>query len=122
MPARYTIDKERRLVMSVGTGVLTAADMLVHQRQLKKDPDFDPDFSQLSDFTAVTAVDIRGEEVRALAVASIFSPTSRRAMLVATDEQFGLSRMFSALREARGEHGIRVFRDRDEALRWLVAE
>ncbi len=32
MPAYYNIDKERRLVMSTGSGVLTMTDALAHQR------------------------------------------------------------------------------------------
>jgi hypothetical protein len=50
---------------------------------------------------------------------NIFSPTSRRAMLAPIDVIFGIGRMFQMLRQARGETGIRVFRDREAAMRWL---
>ena len=40
MPAFYFIDKERRLVFSSGSGVLTLEDMLGHRSRLLKDPDF----------------------------------------------------------------------------------
>ena len=49
--AFYNIDKERRLVLSSGNGVLTKEDLLGHMDRLSKDPDFDPDFSQVLDFT-----------------------------------------------------------------------
>jgi hypothetical protein len=122
MPARYKIDKERRLVMSTAFGVVTMADGLAHQEKLRKDPDFDPSFSQLMDYTHVVKFEITAEDVRALAQQSVFSPDSRRAMLVRGDLAFGLARMFEALREDFGEQGIRVFRNLDDALDWILAK
>jgi hypothetical protein len=58
MAASYKIDKDRRLVCSTWSGVLTADEVLAQQRQLVNDPDFDPSFSQYSDFTGVRAVDL----------------------------------------------------------------
>jgi hypothetical protein len=118
--AFYKIDKERRLVMSSGTGVLTKADILGHMDRLSKDPDFDPDFSQVSDFTQLTGINIGPEDVRQLAERNIFSPRSRRAFVVKDDLQFGLARMFEIHRELKGETGIRVFRTLDEALDWVL--
>jgi hypothetical protein len=62
--AVYKIDKERSLVLSSGAGVLTKEDILGHMDRLSKDPDFDPDFSQLLDFTQITALEIEPEDVR----------------------------------------------------------
>ncbi len=122
MPAFYKIEKERRLVMSSGPGVLTREDILGHQDRLSKDPDFDPHFSQLLDFTHVTQVDITPEDVRLAARKNIFSPHSRRALLVKDDLQFGLARMFEIHRELEGEKGIQVFRTIDEALDWIFVK
>jgi len=122
MPAFYKIDKERKLVMSAGSGVLTREDLLGHQERLLKDPEFDPTFSQLLDFTHITKVDITPEDVRLAARKTIFSPQSHRAMLVKDDLQFGLARMFEIHRELNGEKGIRVFRNIDEALDWVFAK
>jgi hypothetical protein len=122
MPAFYKIDKERKLVMSSGSGVLTREDLFGHQERLLKDPEFDPTFSQLLDFTHITKVDITPEDVRLAARKTIFSPQSHRAMLVKDDLQFGLARMFEIHRELNGEKGIRVFRNIDEALDWVFAK
>lgn len=122
MPASYQIDKVRQLVISTASGFLTAADILGHQRRLVADPDFDPSCSQIVDCTAVTGIDLSPEDVRAVTAATIFSAHSRRAVVVATDEQLGFARMFKMMREAAGEYGIRVFRDRAEALRWVLPE
>lgn len=122
MPASYQIDKVQQLVISTASGFLTAADILAHQRQLLADPDFDPTCSQIVDCTAVTGIDLSPDDVRAVTAAAIFSAYSRRAIVVATDEQFGFARMFRMMREAQGEYGIRVFRERAEALRWALPE
>jgi hypothetical protein len=119
MPAFYKIDKERKLVLSSGSGVLTREDVLGHQDRLSQDPDFDSSFSQLSDFTHITKIEITPEDVRLAAKKSLFSPHSRRAMVVKDDLQFGLARMFEIHRELAGEKGIRVFRKIEEALDWV---
>jgi hypothetical protein len=121
MSAFYKIDKERRLVSSSGTGVLTKADILGHMDRLSNDPDFDPDFSQLIDFTEITGLEIGPEDVRQFAQRIIFSPRSRRAILVKDDLQFGLARMFEIHRDLNGETGIRVFRSLEEAQDWIMA-
>jgi hypothetical protein len=59
-------------------------------------------------------------DVRNLAQAKVFSPDSRRAILVNNDFAFGAARVFESLREFSGEKGIRVFRDLHEALDWIL--
>ena len=120
MSAFYKIEKERRLVMTSGSGVLTREDILGHQERLLNDPDFDPTFSQLIDFTQLTNTDITPADVQTAALRNIFSPSSRRALLVKNDFQYGLARMFEIHRDLAGETGIRVFRVLDEALDWVL--
>jgi hypothetical protein len=122
MPAYYKIDKERRIVMTSASGPLTLADALSHQQRLVSDPDFDPTFSQLMDLSHITAVDVNAADIRILAQANVFAPTSHRAILITSDVGFGLARMFEVLRESAGEPGIEVFRDLDKALDWVLAK
>ena len=122
MPFHYKIDKERKLVMSTGFGVFTMADAWSHQEKLRKEPDFDPSFSQPMDLSHVTKIELQPEDVRRLAQASIFAPNSKRAILVTSEVGFGLARMFSILRETLGEKGIEAFRNLDDALDWVLAK
>jgi hypothetical protein len=122
MPFFYKIDKPRRLVMSTAAGVLTKAEVLSLQDQLRKDPDFDPTFSQLSDLTHVTGMDITGADMRELAARTAFSPKSRRAVIASNDLAYGLARMFEQFRETKGDQGIRVFRKLEDALDWVVGK
>ncbi|MFI5351201.1 MAG: hypothetical protein ACHQ2Z_16775 [Elusimicrobiota bacterium] len=119
MPAEYKIDTARRLVLTVGSGVVTMADLQGHQERLRQDPEFEPRFSQLLDFTGVTKLEFGANDVRQLALKPIFSSTSRRAVLTTNDEAFRFARLFETLRHVWGERGIRVFRDRGEALDWI---
>jgi hypothetical protein len=121
MPAFYKIDKKNRLVMTTGSGTLTMADSLGHQEKLRDDPEFDPSYAQLLDFSHVSKVELNSEDIRRIAKESIFSPTSRRAILVTNDTAYGLARMFEILRETAGDTGIEVFRSLDEALDWVLA-
>lgn len=98
MPASYKIDKDKRLVLMNAWGVLTFADAVAHRDKLLADPDFDPSFSQISDFTAVTKVAISAHELRQLAGLAVFAPQARRAFVAPADEKFGLGRMFVAHR------------------------
>jgi hypothetical protein len=122
VPAFYKIDKERRLVMTTAWGVATMSEALAHQQRLMNDPDFAPCFSELSDFTHVTTLELSVENVQRLAQINVFSPDSRRAFLVSSDAAHVFAKMFENVREKMGEHGIRVFRELDDALLWVLSE
>jgi hypothetical protein len=122
MPSFHKIDKERRLVLSTATGILNKGEALAYQQRLLDDPDFDPSYSQLSDFTHITAYDLSAEDVRQLAQRNIFSPASRRSFLVGNDLAFGLARVYEIHRETAGERGIRICRSLEEALDWVLSK
>jgi hypothetical protein len=119
MPAGFVIDLAQRTVFSRAEGEFSYADGEDHLRRLLADPGFDPSFSQLFDFLAVTSVRLSSDEVRRLAETNVFLPHTPRAFVVSSDLTFALSRMFDSYRRLKGEEGIRIFRDLDEAVRWL---
>jgi hypothetical protein len=121
MPTFFKIDKEHKLVLSTVSGVVTIADALAHRENLRRHPDFDPSFSQLVDLSNVTKIEFSHEDVERFAQDTIFLLNSRRAALAIGDHAYGLARMFETLREFKGEEGVRVFRNLDEALDWVLA-
>ena len=121
MPCFYKIDKDRRIVLSSASDVLRVEDILGHQERLLNDPDFDPSYAQLLDFTQCTKFELTPDDVRLAAKKSIFSPHSRRALVVNNDVQYGLARMFEIHRDLAGEVGIGVFRSIDDALGWVLS-
>ncbi|HVP31491.1 MAG TPA: hypothetical protein VMW35_20275 [Myxococcota bacterium] len=121
MPIDYRIDKQRGVVWSRATGVVTDADLLQHQERLRRDPDFQPHFRQLFDFTSGTVNAVTGRAIRQLAAAPAFGKGSKRALLVHADSAFGLARMFQTLRDEQ-EDEVAVFRDEAAARAWLGVE
>jgi hypothetical protein len=122
VPFTYAIDNERRLVVSTGSGVLTTADILAHIEGLKRDPNFDPSFRQLMDFTEVTEAQLPSDQIRHLAQMTVFSCRSQRAIVVGGSPFFfGLARMYEMSLPGSGTEmaWIHVFEDLDSAKRWL---
>jgi hypothetical protein len=118
MPATYVIDVRHKLVISKGTGVVTAADLEEHQKRLRSDPQFQPDFWQLADFSATTDVQVTVDDIRRLAQGSPFRSGSRRALVVPRPVLVGIGRMFQTLTEEDGVD-LQLFDTLAEASRWL---
>ena len=100
-----------------------AAELLGHQDRLMRDPDFDPGFRQVADFTGTTSILVSSEDVRAMAARNFFGQGARRCVIAPTPEIFGLARMFQTFRElSGGKEELNIFSEREEALRWLFAD
>ncbi|MFI5363897.1 MAG: hypothetical protein ACHQ49_18190 [Elusimicrobiota bacterium] len=121
MPFHYTIDKNRKLVLTTEVGVFTLVDALAHQEQLRWDPNFVPTYRQLMDLSGVTKIALRPQDLRKLAERPIFAPNTRRAILSPNEDVSGIAEMFASFREGFGDRGIRVFRKLDDALAWIGA-
>ncbi len=120
MPYRYTIDAERKLVITTGWGQVTFAKLLAHQEQLAGDPRFNPEFNQLVDATAVTGLDVSLEEARKIVSRRVFSPAARRAFLGSGLSVVAAGRLMQAFAQfAKEREQISVFHERDAALKWL---
>ena len=115
----FHIDTDRKMVFSTFEGILTEADMNAEWDRLRTSPDFDPKYWQLIDFAMVTKFDVSVNFMRHLGSSKpLFEVSSRRAIVVASDEVFGTMRL--AITHTAGAAGdIRVFRDMAEARRWL---
>ncbi|MFL5544798.1 MAG: hypothetical protein ACJ792_08825 [Gemmatimonadaceae bacterium] len=118
MPISYDIDGKQRLVISRLSGVVTNDEVYNHNKRLRTDPQFDPNYRQLIDLTGITEVRIDTSTVTASAQDQYFTPGARRAFIASTDVTFGLARMFALRAEASG-HTIEVFRERRQAEDWL---
>jgi len=121
VPVSLKIDKDRKLVQTTGSGFLTKAEVLAHQDQILKHPDFDPSFAQLADFARLTNTDINMGDLQTFAKQDVFSIHSRRAIIVKSDLAFGFAKIFELYRQLAGARGIRVFRTHHEALNWILA-
>ena len=119
MPADFLIDVRAGVVFTKGVGVLRREDVLELQERLVAHPDFRPHFSQLVDSRDVSQVELSVEDLSELTAGTAFNSTSKRAMLVPSDVQFGISRIYQTYSELKGHTGFRVFRDTQKAFDYL---
>ncbi|MFI5281286.1 MAG: hypothetical protein ACHQU1_12390 [Gemmatimonadales bacterium] len=118
MPAAYTIDESRSIVLSRAWGVVTDGDLFAHARTLAADPRFRPHFRHFSDFRDSTRTDITRTGLRHHSNLNPFGQGARRAIVVGSDVVYGMGRMYQVMRAEDGDE-LEVFRDADLAFDWL---
>jgi len=114
----YRIDKARRIVFAKASGRVTDDEAFAEQRRLEADPDFEPDMGQLFDGREVSEFRVTSPGIRRLARRSPFGRGSRRALVAARDDTYGMARMYEMLRLGQGDE-VTVVRSLSEALAWL---
>lgn len=118
------IDAAGGLRTHVVTGSLSLAQLREALERVYKRPDFDPGHHVLwdlrgADLKGFAAADV--EETASLVAARWkATPGTRAALVVTRDVDYVLSRMYEQMLTANWQGEIRVFRDGDEALRWLA--
>jgi hypothetical protein len=120
MPLTVTVDKQRALIITHGSGVLTLDDIASARAQARANPDFDSSFYELFDIRDLTEVQLSGAEIARVAASSVLGPGVCRAFVVANQRQHGLARMFSGFAEPHDQRVV-VFRDMTVAESWLAA-
>lgn len=118
MPITYELDVAGEMVRTRGWGVLTEGEAEALYATLRADPAFRPTFRQRCDLREVTQIDATTDALRNLARAKTFAPGAHRAFVVGRDVDYGLARIFQAYSEL-GDAEMRVFRDWEEAERWV---
>jgi hypothetical protein len=118
MPASYTIDIDRKIVVSRIWGAATEDEIFDHGQRLRNDPQFRPDFRQLVDMSELTEIRVGSGVIREASRDQFFSPGVRRALVANSDAAFGMARMYAIASEDAGQT-IEVFRDINAAEAWL---
>jgi hypothetical protein len=119
MPADFIIDVQAGVVFTKAVGDLVLADMWGHRERLLAHPDFRPELNQLMDLRECSPLQLTADQILQIARPRVYSDNSRRALLVSSDLQYGLSRMFETFNELNGDTNVRVFRDERQALDFL---
>lgn len=118
MPGSYWIDAQRGIVFSRGWGAMSDGEIVAHAQDLGKDPRFRSTFRQVVDFRDLHEIQVTSEGVRTLAQVHPFHRQAHRAVVVASDAVFGLTRMFTLLADADPEH-FGIFRSLEPAMEWI---
>jgi hypothetical protein len=120
VPLSYAIDHEYGVIVVTASGMVTAAEAADLQQRVSKDPEYDPRRPALIDLTGAIKLEWTTEQARALAAGTVTDRSTRRAMVVGSEHDFGVARMFQTY-TAVGGHGanVHVFYDYEEAMKWL---
>ena len=122
MPITYTIDSAQSLVLTMATGVLTSKELLEHKERLVEDPQFRPDMLELSDVRDITGLEVTPEAIRQFVQKDADHAEKlgdhKMAIVVRTDIVFGMARMYEMM-TSQNLPGVGVFRDLNEARKWL---
>jgi hypothetical protein len=119
---RFQVDPEARIRIAFFEGVVDDQEVLGSYGALVSQPDYDPTLDDMVDMGGVERLEVSSETVRRLV--DMFTPldtdqvVTRLAIVAPKDHVFGMARMYEILRSDAPEQ-IRVFRDRDQAERWL---
>jgi hypothetical protein len=117
------LDPGAGLRVHVITGRLTYAEVRDTLEELYAGPDFDPTMNALWDMREAVTTDISSDDVRKVAQLVRGRPpigvSSRVALVVSRDADFGMARMYEAQLDGASQSGLRVFRDIDEATAWV---
>jgi hypothetical protein len=120
MPLSYAVYREHCLVIITGSGRVTWDEIKERQDQIKSDPDFNPEFNEIVDLRAVTALDMSSEHAQVLARRMLFSFASKRAFVAADPVVFGVARTWENFTHISDNPSqIRLFNDLPSALKWL---
>ena len=123
MPVDFKIDTERRLIVATVFDEISDTDIIEALNASVSDPDFEPGFNVLSDHTRITRP-ITTEQVK-LMVGHMESLSdhlagARWAIVTNSPASYGMMRMLSVFAE-RVPIELQVFRDADEANKWLAS-
>jgi uncharacterized integral membrane protein len=98
MPVVLKIDSRRKVVYSAFYGKIDDAEIAGHRSAIAADPDFNPDFNEIVDFTAVTAAEISESTLVAMAAnPSLFSDSALHIVVAPADLLFQLASKYKGL-------------------------
>ena len=120
MPIEYKIDIKQGSIFTRYFGETSDAVIVQNSSNLRSDPDFQPDFDHLIDFSKFVGA-MSAETVRQLAEKRPSGPGSRRAMGVSRDVAYGMGRMYGSLTSEEGME-FSVFYQVEQAMEWLGIE
>jgi hypothetical protein len=119
MPVVLKIDLHRKVVHSAFYGRITDAELLGQRKRIASDPDFNPQFSDIVDFSDVTDPAITESAITALAAnPTLFSSSALHIVVAPATIMFQLGSKFKDLAQL-SRPNFHVVRTRAEAYQLL---
>jgi hypothetical protein len=115
----YKIDAQKRIVYARFGRKVTFADIAHYARTLKQSADFNSEYSEIADLTAVEQLELQADDFLKLAdQVDPFSHQAKRAFVTANSVQDHAARMHRLLLSSK-KFGI--FRSIADAERWIAS-
>lgn len=122
MPAFVKVDVKNGIVYSSFEGALNDNDILAHRHVLKSHPDFNPQFSEIVDFTEVKQLKVTVQLINSMAKGdSLYSPESKHAVIAPHDLTYGVARLYQMLAQDTRPN-VAVVRSMTEARKFVGIE
>jgi hypothetical protein len=116
VPVSFQIDSSQGCVFVTFEGVVTDAELLATQKQLRSDPACQEGYSRLIDATKATAFAVTPDGIRTVAQNAVRLGVRKAALIAGSDLSYGILRMYESY---SGDAEYRVFRHHADALEWL---
>jgi hypothetical protein len=101
MPVVLKIDPQRKVVHSTFYGKITDAELLGHRTRIASDPDFNPQFADIVDFSDVTDAAITENSITVQAAnPSLFSSSATHIVIAPAAVMFRLGAKFKELAQS----------------------
>jgi len=121
MPIEYRIEKDKKKVSAIATGIVSVEDMVRATTSIVKDPSFIPGFDILSDHTRIERP-LETEQLKALVShmtgLTTYCSNSRWVVVTSKVASYGMMRMLAAYL-AIVPMELQVFYSFDDAEKWL---
>lgn len=118
MALHYTIDNERQVVRTTGSGILDVRELRELMSLLPTDPEFNTNCGSLVDLRDVSAIAMNSAALAQVAMTSVFTSGTRHAFVATADAGYGMARAYASFGESKGQV-TRVFREMHSAEAWL---
>ena len=121
LSVEFTIDVSQKVVIVTFAGEISDVDLIEIGPLTKSHPLFDPSFSEIVDFRAVTGGNVSTGTVQTLAQrTSIYNHASKHIVIAPQPHVFGLTRMFQVYAEKTRPNTV-VVHTLDEAREYLCS-
>ncbi len=122
MPASVKVDVHNGIVYSSFEGSVNDSELIAHGSAIRNHPDFNPQFSEIVDFSKVIELRVTVGFINSLAKSnSIYSAISKHAVIAPHDLSFGIARMYQILAEDTRPN-LAVVRSMAEARKFVGIE
>ena len=121
MATSYEIIKEINLIIMTSSGPANPEEVIAMFTRIKAEPDYSITYDVLWDARGRTVPFTNEQIMRIVSRVPVYKGDSRpkRAFLFSKDVNIGMGNVYQSYRFIKSNVDIKVFKDREEALKWL---